>query len=95
MAPTWRTQNSKSLLHSGILRTISSLNHHAWGLSSRDSDQSDHGGHESADPLSSFWLRRAVSVTATLLQSQGVKKKTEDRAGTDETANPGGPPGGR
>ena len=84
-----------SLLHSGMLRTIFPRNHHSWRLISRDPDQSDHGGHESAGPLSSFWLRRAVSVTATLLQSQGDKKTTEDRAGYDETANPGGSPGAR
>ena len=85
----------KSQLHSGMLRTILEQNHHAWRLISRDPDQSDHGGLESVDPLSSFWLLRAVSVTATLLQSQGVKKKTEDRAGYDETANPRGSPGAR
>ena len=85
----------KSLLHSGMLRTILEQNHHAWRLISRDPDQSDHGGLESAVPLSSFWLRVAVSVTDIVLQTQGVKKKTEERAGYDETANPGGSPGAR
>ena len=65
----------KSQLHSGMLRTILEQNHHAWRLISRDPDQSDHGGLESVGPLSSFWLLRAVSVTATLLQSQGVTRK--------------------
>ena len=39
----------------------------AGGSSRETADQSDHGGHESAGPLSSFWLRGAVSVTAMLL----------------------------
>ena len=60
-------QNSESLLHSGILRTILSLNHHAWRLISRDPDQSEHGGLESAGPPSSFWLRVAVSGTLIFL----------------------------
>ena len=86
--------STRSTDHSGMLRTILAQNHHAWRLISRDPDQSDHGGHESAGPPSCFWLRRAVSVTATLLQSQG-KKTREDRAGYDATANPGGSPGAR
>ena len=85
----------KSLLHSGMLRTILSQNHHAWRVNSRDPDQLDHGGHESAGPPSSFWLRVAISGTVILLQSQGGKSKREDQAGYDETANPGGSLGAR
>ena len=59
-----------------MLRTILEQNHHAWRLISRDPDQSDHGGHESAGPLSSFWLRVAVSVTDIVLQTQGVNPRS-------------------
>eukprot|EP00320_Phaeocystis_rex_P005623 CAMPEP_0119056022 /NCGR_PEP_ID=MMETSP1178-20130426/751_1 /TAXON_ID=33656 /ORGANISM="unid sp, Strain CCMP2000" /LENGTH=80 /DNA_ID=CAMNT_0007036707 /DNA_START=70 /DNA_END=308 /DNA_ORIENTATION=- len=55
---TW-LRTPKSQLHSGMLRTILAQNHHAWGLISRDPDQSDHGGLESAGPPSCFWLDRA------------------------------------
>ena len=85
----------KPLLHSGMLRTILALNHHAWRLISRDPDQSEHGGHESAGPPSSFSLRVAVSGNVILLQTQGEKKEAEAQAGHDETANPGGSPGAR
>ena len=52
----------KSLLHSRMLRTILEQNHHAWRLISRDPDQSDLGGLESAVPLSTFWLRVACRI---------------------------------
>ena len=86
----------KSLLHSGMLRTIFPLNDLGMALTVRlSADQSEHGGHESAGPPSSFSLRIAVSGTVILLQTQGEKRKREDRAGYDETANPEGSPGAR
>ena len=67
-----------------------------WGHVYYDSKHSDSPGHVSTKQ-GHLWRKQlvAVSETVILLQTQGEKKETEDRAGYDETANPGGSPGAR
>ena len=63
----WRAGSSlpgsqqKSLLHSGMLRSIFSQRYQCWRVTSRVADQCGYGGHESRGPLSCFCLCGAVS----------------------------------
>ena len=83
-APQWHVEDDFPAERLGMALTVR-----------LSADQSEHDGHESAGPPSSFSLRIAVSGTVILLQTQGEKRKREDRAGYDETANPEGSPGAR